>query len=63
MITDFQMLHIWNASYLDIVCNSFYGLLGFFSYILLGILLLRSWEVFVLNFFLFISSSDFDIRV
>ena len=63
MITDFQMLHIWNASYLDIVCNSFYGLLGFFSYILLGILLLCSWEVFVFNFFLLISSSDFDIWV
>ena len=51
MIADFQMLHIWNASYLDVVCNSFYGLLGFFSYIWLGILLLCSWEVFVLNFF------------
>ena len=63
MIADFQMLHIWNASYLDVVCNSFYGLLGFFSYIWLGILLLCSWEVFVLNFFLWISSSDFDIRV
>ena len=56
-VADFQMLHIWNASYLDIVCNSFYGLLGFFPYILLGILLLCSWEVFVFNFFLLISSS------
>ena len=52
-LTDFQMLNIWNASYFDIVCDSFYGLLGFFSYILLGILLQCSWEVFVCNFFSF----------
>ena len=33
IITDFQMLHLWNASYLDIVCNSFYGLWGFFYFV------------------------------